>query len=196
VAQEQSLRTENSPFPQIIYFHSAAPPDRSKRFVCFAKGPYWTRQHPIQSVPSSRVLLLTSHLSVMMRLGKCGACFHSSTHRHSLCRILPLQTLWAYMYVISTGSDFLFSWLIVTLKVVTEQEVTSCLSSPAQGYQSNSFLVATGSVSIPRVWDTNPLLDWTNYTIHHAHGGCTNLLAIQDHVHQSEWNTDLSHLIY
>jgi hypothetical protein len=51
-----------------------------------------------------------------------------------------VQTLWAYMYVISTGREFLFFRLIVTLKFVTEQEVTSCLSSPAQGYQSNPFL--------------------------------------------------------
>jgi len=51
-----------------------------------------------------------------------------------------VQTLWADMYVISTGSDVLFSRLIVTLKFVTEQEVASCLSSSAQGYQSNPFL--------------------------------------------------------
>jgi len=51
-----------------------------------------------------------------------------------------VHTLWEYMCVISTGRDFLFPRLIVKLKFVTEQEVASCLSSPAQEYQSNPFL--------------------------------------------------------
>ena len=88
----------------------------------------------------------------MTRLEQCaGIYFHSSTHLHGVCRE-SLQTLLAYIYVISAESDyFLFSRLIVRLKFVTEQEIACCMSSAARCYLSNPFIVATGSVSVPRL---------------------------------------------
>ena len=127
--------SENYPEENIQHTEHGESCKSSKNFVCFEKDPYraqaifYSVGTNLQSIENGQSLACNGEVKTLWDM--CPL-LHTPSWR--------VQTLWAYMYVISTGCDFLFSRLIVTLQFVTEQDVNRCLSSTAQGYQSNSFL--------------------------------------------------------